>query len=518
MVNLNNLSTTSLKRHSKPEGLNILVSALVLMCIVLIGTFFLFTDFQDWFFEIERPYLIPWVLATGLVIAAPSIYLIYRKEFSLFHPLVFATITYFFPIFFLGGWVLTLGLSNYHYLNYIASPEYNFPLTFVYIMMGFGGLSIGFFIPQGKKIGNYLSTWLPDWEFKPNEVVIPNLFFLGFGIFISILALEVGQIGYQHAGIEFGVTGSLNYYLTLIIPSTTFLLWLAFFKFERWNINHLIIAVVQIFMAAYMLMLLGGRSSLLNSLLLMILAFTMVGRKFRLKYLVLIGFTLPLALIVGMIYGTTFRTLKASDERVSIGDYSEVVFDTFENMNSEDWSTQSTSSLKVLAERLEIVSSLAVVVSNYENLQPYEASYGLENNIWTYTWTAFIPRYFWKDKPIIADGYSYNELYFDSGGSGLAITSMGDLLRNFGPAGVPIGMIILGFCLRIFYALFMEGLEFSMWRSTIYLTVLAKISYDSFYGEIFPTVIRIGIVIFIQLLLLKIVIYSLRDKQRNLPI
>jgi hypothetical protein len=259
-----------------------------------------------------------------------------------------------------------------------------------------------------------------------------------------------------------------------------------------------------------MLLLLGGRSSLLHSFLLMIFAFTMAGRKFQLKYIIILSFILPIFVILGMIYGTTFRSLKTNDERISIEQYGMVALETMGSITEKDWSAQAGESLEVLAERLEIVSSLGVVVSNYESSKSYEASYGLENNIWTYTWTAFIPRILWKDKPLIADAYSYNELYFDHGGYGLAITGMGDLLRNFGPVGVPLGMIVLGFSLRIFYAMFIEDLPFSMWKSTIYLTVLMKISYDSFYGEIFPTVIRVAIVIFVQLFILKIVIYALR--------
>ena len=510
MIKLSNYQTPNFQARSKPDTLFMLVTSLVLMGLVLLGTFFLLVDFENWFLKIERPYLIPWVLATGVVIVAPSAYLLYRREFSLAHPIVFATLTYFFPIFFIGGWSLILGLSNHFFLNYVSDPEYNFPLTFVYVMLGFGGLALGFFIPYGKRIGNYLATWLPHWEFKPTEIVMPSLFFLGFGILISLLALEVGQIGYQRAGVEFGITGSLNYYLTMIVPATTILLWLAFFLFERWNVYHLIIAVAQIFIAGFMLVLLGGRSSLLNSLLLMVFAFAMAGGKFRLKHLTLLGIALPIFLLFGMIYGTTFRSLKTNDERVSIGQYVTIALETVENITEKDWSKQAGDSLEVLAERLEIVSSLGVVVANYEQMQPYEASYGLENNIWTYTWTAFIPRFLWKDKPLIADNYSYNELYFDHGGFGLAITAMGDLLRNFGPLGVPLGMILLGFSLRILYALFVEGLPFSIWRSTIYLTVLAKISYDSFYGEIFPTVIRVAVVIFIQLFVLKIIIYALR--------
>lgn len=145
------------------------------------------------------------------------------------------------------------------------------------------------------------------------------------------------------------------------------------------------------------------------------------------------------------------------------------------------------------------------MVSNYEALATYESAYGLDNNIWQYTWTAFIPRFLWKDKPTIADNYSYNELYFGFGGFGLAITAMGDLLRNFGPAGVPIGMFVLGFMIRIFYASLIEGQPFSSWRSAVYFIVLTKISYDSFYGEILPTVIRVAVIVMGQLIAITVI-------------
>ena len=490
----------------------ILLPSIVLMSGVLLCTLFIFFGFESFTFSMERPYLVPWVIATGIAIAAPMLYLMYRKEFSLIHPLVFAAATYFFPIFFLGGWSLVFGLSNHFYLNYVIDPEYNFPLAFVYTIVGFLGLSLGFFIPHGKKIGNYLATWLPKWEFKPNEVVLPSLFIFGFGLFFSFIAFSLGQIGYQSDDRIIGVTGSLSYYLTLVLPATTFLLWIAFFKFEKWNQYHLIIAIAQILIAIYLVVLLGSRGSLLFSILSIVFAYVLVGKKLLLKHWIIMGTVIPIALIIGMNYGTTFRQLKANAERASVEQYVTVAIETILLTTDEDWSKQTKESFDILAERLEIASSLAVVVSNYERLQSYEADYGLENNIWTYTWTGFIPRFLWTDKPIVSDNSSYNELYFDHAGFGLAITAMGDLLRNFGPVGVPIGMIVLGFGIRIFYAMFIEGLTFSLWRSTLYLTVLSKISYDSFYGDILPTVIRVAVVVFVQLFIMKLIIYALRRR------
>ena len=461
--------------------------------------------------DVERAYLIPWVLATGVVVAIPCVYLYFRGEFKFTNPLAFAALTYFFPMFFLGGWSLTFGLSNYYFLNYVADPEYNFPLTFLYIMVGFAGLSVGYFIPNGKSIGNYLSAKLPNWEFTPTEIVLACVFCLAAGFCLNIVALEIGQIGYQTGDVVFGDTGSMASYLATVLPASSFLLWIAFFKFEKWNFLHIVVIAAQIVTAVFMLVIQGGKSSLLYFAVLAIGAFVLVKRKVGLKHWSIFAGALLVCLIAGTFYGTKFRELKGNADRVSFLEYSSIAFESMEQFGEADPFKELSASGALLADRLEIVSSFAVVVSNYESMSSYEAAYGLDNSIWTYTWTAFIPRILWKDKPIVADNYSYNELYFDHGGFGLSLTAMGDLLRNFGPIGVPIGMIVLGFGIRIFYSMLVEGVPFSMWKATVYFVVITKVSYDGFYGEILPTVIRVSAVIFVQFLLLRAVAQFLRS-------
>jgi len=488
--------------------------AILAMCAAAICLLFLTVGSDSLSAQIERPYLIPWVIATGIVIAAPSVYLKWKGEFSFTNPLVFAAMTYFFPVFFLGGWSLAFGLSHYYFLSYVTDPEYNFPLTFVYIMLGYAGLSIGYLIPTGKSVGNYASKWLPKWEFRLEEIVISCVFCLIVGFCLNILALEVGQIGYQSSDFLFGETGSLTFYLTIVLPSSAFLLWLAFFKFEKWNFLHFIIAGAQIFTAVFMLVVLGGKSGLLLSAVLAIGAFVLVRQTITFKHWAIFAGTLTLCLLAGTIYGTKFRATKGNYERMSAAEYGAVAVDSIGSLGDAGISQQLSDSFDELANRLEVVSAFAVVVANHEALSAYEASYGLENNIWTYTWTALIPRFLWKDKPIIADGFSYNELYFDHGGFGLSLTAMGDLLRNFGPIGVPLGMIVLGFGIRIFYATLIEGLPFSAWRSTVYFIVMIKISYDGFYGEILPTMIRVSAVIFVQIVIMYFVVQLLRQVRR----
>lgn len=508
-----NLSTPGELAAARSGNL-LLITAVVMMLAAAVGIFVLVFGMESIALRIERAYLIPWVLACGVVFAAPLLYLKKRGEFTIIHPIVFPVLIYFFPIFFIGGWSLVFGLSNFYYLSYVNNPEWDFPMAFLYVILGFLGLSGGFFTPRGKKIGRYLSTWMPSWDLKPNEIVVTSVVFLFGGLYLMIIALEVGQFGYQGSDLVVGSTGSLSFFLALIAPTSTFLLWIAFFKIKGWGPIRFAIISIELCTAFFMLMVAGSKSILLMSVISFVAAMMLVERKVSTRRWIVLGLVGFLALFLGVLYGNTFRNIKGNNERISVDRYLGIAGDSFTQMGQRELSAQFEESFYQMAERLEIASSLAVVVSNYEALAVYEEGYGLDNNIWRYTWTALIPRFIWNDKPTIADNYSYNELYFGYGGFGLAITAMGDLLRNFGPIGVPVGMFVLGFFLRIFYATLIEGVPFSAWKGTLYFNVLTYISYDSFYGQILPTVIRVGVVVMIQLILMRLLVLLFRGRER----
>jgi hypothetical protein len=90
---------------------------------------------------------------------------------------------------------------------------------------------------------------------------------------------------------------------------------------------------------------------------------------------------------------------------------------------------------------------------------------------------------------------------------------MGDLLRNYGPIGVPLGMILLGFVIRIFYSALIENQELSVWRVTLFYMLLTSINYESFYGTIIPYLIRVG---FISIIGLLIVWFFVKDERKRI--
>lgn len=200
-----------------------------------------------------------------------------------------------------------------------------------------------------------------------------------------------------------------------------------------------------------------------------------------------------IALIAGMIFATTLRNVKETDARVSFDQYADNVVLTLDEIGKSGTGSL-TLGLETVAIRVDALTTVAVVVSSHERLAPYEAGYGLDNNILRDLSIFMIPRLFWKDKPSESDARAYSDLYFNYGASSFVITPFGDLIRNFGPVGVPIGMFIFGFILRVIYRALVEKQPPNTWRIVLFYMLLVNVSYEWFYGGLISNLFRVGIV------------------------
>jgi hypothetical protein len=284
------------------------------------------------------------------------------------------------------------------------------------------------------------------------------------------------------------------------------MLWFSIFRSKRITAIEAGVIILLIASIPMRAMLSGNRGGLFANLIPIVMAFCMSGRKVKIHHTIIFGTLFTLAAIVGMAYGSTYRAIKGSQSRITVDEFFNTVGKTTDALMKQDTGKSLDFALNSLYERLETLSSLAVVVSNHEKLKNYEKQYGLESNIWTYTWTAFIPRILWPNKPLISDGNSYSDLYFDYGENSFAVTCIGDLLRNFGPIGVPLGMALLGFILRLIYASLIENHPISVWRSATYFMLLFSISYEGFYGVILPSLLRVGFIMVLCLIFVKFII------------
>lgn len=479
----------------------LLLPVLIIGAIIFAGGLGVLILTDDTANPFKEMYLLPWALVVGAVVSAPSIYLLYKKRFNLFHPLVFAAWSYFIPAFFFGSLILASGLSQPYFLTFVEDERYNLPLTMVYAALGYAGLTVGFSMPLGRNIGGRISKWLPSAAWNSEQILFPGMALLVFGLMNVILGFAYGILGYQKLE-EIGAYDGLFYLLTFFWLEATFLLWLYIFKAKNLGFNQFAIAGILILVALTKSAYQGNRGSLLQVCVLITCAFVLSGRQIKFQHRVLGGTALALAILVGMIYGTTFRNVKESEAKVSIDVYSEYILNTFDKVFEQDLGQSLGQGFTAMAERLDAVSSLAVVVSNYEKLAPFEESYGLDNNIWNDSIYFIIPRPLWQDKPVASDSHKYGDLYFNYSENSFTITPMGDLLRNFGPIGVPLGMMLLGFVIRIFYAALIENQDFSFWRATLFYMLLTSVSYESFYGTIIPYICRVGFISIIGLLII----------------
>ncbi len=479
-----------------------------ILAIIVLGILWYNSGIGDSF---RNFYLLPWAFLTGLVVLAPSFYLYWIGKFDPFHPLVFAAWTYIVPAFVFGAVIIAFDWVDWFFMAFIDDPRYNLPLTLVYISIGFAGLTAGYFLPVGRLGAEKITKILPNWNWSPDQVWKPGiiLVFLGFGT--TILGLIQGLLGFQR-NIDIGAFDGVLIFFSIILTVGTVLLWLGVFTAKQKTGWYFIVLFLLTVSIPLKMALLGNRSSLVGSLIPIIFAFVYSGRRIRWQTATVFGIMGVFALFFGIAYGTTFRNIKGSEDRMNANDYFGQVVATVDHLLDKDPTIVFSDSAQTLAHRVENLSSVANVVSNYEKLAPYEASYGLENNILNDFYTTFIPRFFWADKPSTSDPRTYSDLYFNFNENSFAISPFGDLLRNFGPIGIPLGMAILGIYLRLIYATFIDTSSPALWKTVVYYSMLTVISYEAFYATIFPSVVRTIFILGVTILLVNFVISLVRSK------
>ncbi len=449
-------------------------------------------------------FLLPWIFGLAVVMAIPMVILHYRGKFTFVDPLVFATLTSFFPAYVLGGFFFAVGLSQPTFLALIQDPFYTLPLTVVLVALGYSGLAAGYLLPVGAWLGKKAAKRLPLADYAPSSLVVPAVLLLLSGVLNSYFALIIGRFGYQKAA-EINSYDGIVYLTTLFWVQGSFLLWLVIFREKTWKVIFVPLIVLLATTSLTKFLFSGSRGSILQAFWIISFSYILAGRKISLKQGAISGVLLTAAILVGVIYATTFRNVKGSEDTQSAEMYADNIFRTFDEVGRSDTFETLSFGVSTFTGRIDILSTLAVVVSNHEQLKPYEEAYGLDDNIWTDTTTFLIPRVVWEDKPIASDPRKYSDLYFNYGGSSYAITPIGDLLRNYGIIGVPLGMFLIGVILRFIFRSLVEGQSLVIWRRTIYFMLVTMVSYEGFYGTIIPTFFKVGFTAIVAMLLVNLI-------------
>jgi hypothetical protein len=445
-------------------------------------------------------YLLPWAVGAAVICLIPPVYLFYKGKFDIFHPLVFAVWIYILPCLVFGGVIIAFGWSSMYTYFFIDDPENSLIWSLIYVTVGYVGMVFGFALPIGKYLGQKVDRMLPNWYWSPEYTWMSGWLLIIAGTLVNIIGFLNGLLGFQKfEGVE--IFDGLIFFLLIMFFEGFFLLWYALFRTPKKDASYLLTLLFLIMLIPLRMAIMGNRGSIFICLLPIAFAYIVSGQKVTVKHGFIFSGVLIVAVFIGMIYGTTFRSLKDSDTRMTASDYLGQVSITLDYISRKDFTLIMRDGWLSLADRLENLSSLAVVVSSYEKLAPYEKSYGLDNNILRDTYVSLIPRFIWTDKPLTSDSHAYSDLYFGYEGNSFAITPWGDLIRNFGPIGVPLGMMFLGIILRLIHVAVGEPREGGQWRSVSYYLLITTVSYESFYATLMPSLIRVTAVLIVTLYL-----------------
>lgn len=489
-----------------------LLAAFVLIAAT-VPLFLIWVFFDDSLLDLRLNFrLLPWIGITALVLLTPTFYLFYKKKFDLFHPLVHAAWAYWFPSIVGGGIFIATDLINPLQLGLLADPETDLIWTCIYVMLGYAGLTLGFYLPIGRRAGEYASRKLPAWDWQPNQVLLPATVFLSLGLFFYINSFLAGVVGFSLTD-KSDAFGSLYYTLSFLTLEAGFLMAMYVFKSPTFKVEHLFAFGAILLLLISRLSLGGNRGSMVSIVILLAIAFTYSGRRLTPTAGVVFTVIGVLAVFGGMIYGTAFRNQKLNEDRIGVDQQIEMVERTLDTISSQNTEKVLGDGFMSLAERIDGVSSIGVVVSNYERLAPYEASYGLENNILKDLGFSFIPRFLWNDKPPTSDPRAFSDLYYNFNGNSYSITPVGDLLRNYGPIGVLLGMAVIGIMLRFAYALLIENQKITIGRAAAYFLFLVTISYEGFYSTIIIYGWRILAIAFITFIIAESLFMKKNNRQ-----
>lgn len=503
--------------------------------------------------------LVPYLGLVALAVGLPLL-LDLRRGLDLFAPFPFAAWSYFAPVLVVGSAFLALGLVPFPFQGLVPDTNRVTALALVYVSAGLGGLALGCRSGRageiGRRLGARIAAFGPGAERPAFARRIASWALVGLGMAASYGAFRSGLIGYQRAE-ALAPSASTFFFLSLLMPLGHFLFWFDRFSTPKTERRALDLAL-PVVVALWSMVVFGNRGSLLACYLVAALAYRLATGRLGLRRSLVVWALSFVFVFLGMLWGTTFRALKGKETavvrepvphpsapvpetapeaapdavprpsastarprpRVVDGEASNRLHSApSEPARVDSTAVQVATTRQAVRElgggglpsrvagavaafgaRLEIISSVAITVARAEEFRPREAEYGLAG-LWTMTWSAFVPRALWPEKPKIGDARSYARLYFGTDQNSFAVTPFADLYRCLGPYAVPAGMALFGALLRLLFSALAEGPRVTRAGAALYALLLLNVSYEGFYGTLLPVLVRVGAVAALGLLL-----------------
>lgn len=402
------------------------------------------------------------LIAVNIVIWGLPIYLeVKRKQFDFFHPLVFTAIFFGLPMILIKGCYLAFGGQSL-LLTLTDNPDLYLHLALAVMAIGWLAVLLGFYLPLGGSIIKRMR--LPKWLKNERRLKLsPLIAVFLFGVLINILMIRQGAFGSSLSEI----TGDLTLVSVLRPFSATMSMafFLLIFGTSRYNGTRgwrVATILAGIFMLGFTLV--SGSRSALFSMMIMIGMAVNYAQYARVGLHKLITFIsiLIISLAVGVLVITQFRSMRLityQDSPVSVRETISLMGNALQDTGELLFNEQVGFIGMNIIDRFVSIDTLGVTLARAESLKSAEKETGIYRNIVTEIAVGFIPRAIWPSKPLVGEfGLTYTRIYLESPyRSSNGPTMFGDLYRNFGYIGIPLGMFIVGLYLKVLYGCLIQS-------------------------------------------------------------
>lgn len=430
---------------------------------------------------------------------------------DLFQPLIFLGFTCVLPMNIVKG--IYVALDGHSFAGRLLGSDLHlyFAEALAAACLGIGSMTLGYMLPIGSQMARKLPFLsIPAINEKSVSAQVGVMLLMFAGVCVNLQLIALGRFGSSLGKFN---ESQMTLISVLLSFSPYFImgLFLACFYHRYWARSPLwkvymagLVAICVVFA-----MLSGSRSMLVTYYLaamagLCYSRFQDIAPRYIAKLLAYGGVTL----VAGTLIGSTFRDLRKDysyEAQLSLEETWGVASQSATQVGQQDMEENARDFLDRFVERLCDMDLLAVTLARADELKAAERAMEMDNNIIRETVLAFIPRPLWPNKPRVTDfGLKFTELYLESPKSSNGPTIFGDLYRNFGWTGVPVGMALLGIFLRLIYTRYVLMAEGNGLSCLFYYSLLGTVGYEAYYSSYISGTIRVAFSFIFLILLFRL--------------
>lgn len=462
-----------------------IAGALAICAITAAGTLVL-----GWPF-VPHPAVVPMVLVTAVVLLWPLVRDGLAGHLDLAEPLNLAIWTNAAWHYVAGATVFAVGAQDrLFYVARLDNDDRAVVVTQIYALIGFVALGVASRSRASTASAARLLRAVPAGPSSPVELQVFTWTLLAIGASASSIGSLQGTFGFAAL-----TTSSVS----AVVHFCASLAWVAPIPLVgAWRSGAskraiCLMAGGTIVTVALQAFLSGNRGSILAYGITSTLALARADLRMPARRLltVCVGFFLLVA--IGVAYGSSYRSAALRPD----GSVSPAVFSNSQRALSDladrragvvPWTAQR------MLERFDALASASVVVEQHRELAAAEDSLGLDGDVVRALHATFVPRVVSPDKPTSFDAQGLAELYFGRRNA-YATTPFTDLLRNFGPLGIVLGMLALGFVLGTLHQGLASSESWTAMRAGLFaLLALRAVNYEGSFASILPDASRLVVV------------------------